>query len=200
MMSDDFINISVEIVQSLSLSLRDIEQVLDHLYYIKEKVTQEYHEEYLIIVFLYRAMYVKDYSSFVLYKEYLETLNGIVGNNEISKAFSDTIFYKIFNRLMNNTIDIYISFIIFVCIRIDSNNFEKVFHHINEINGITVYSKDDIKDNLKFLFNPIFKYAEHSLNNQFCILNDIVRTLKAIRKNLIQLSMLGAMPKDNIRK
>ena len=56
------------------------------------------------------------------------------------------------------------------------------------------------KDNLKSLFNPIFKYAEHSLNNQFCILNDIVRTLKAIRKNLIQLSMLGAMPKDNIRK
>lgn len=49
--SDDFIKIAVKITVFLDLSLRDIEQILDYLYYIKEKVTEEYHKEYLIICF-----------------------------------------------------------------------------------------------------------------------------------------------------
>lgn len=50
-LSHDFIGMASSLSKRLNLSLRDIEQILDHLYYIKEKVTREYHKEYLIICF-----------------------------------------------------------------------------------------------------------------------------------------------------
>ena len=112
-LSSDFIGIASLISQRLNLSLRDIEQVLEHLYYIKEKVTQEYHKEYLIICFFYRAVYIKDYNMFINVRDILE--NYSMKLNQSSE--DESIFTDLYNKIVDlcNKFTYIILFYFLVC-------------------------------------------------------------------------------------
>lgn len=97
-LSHDFIGMASSLSKRLNLSLRDIEQILDHLYYIKEKVTREYHKEYLIICFFYRAVYVKDYHLLTTYRREFE----LIYNNEIKLKENNNSNISIINNLLED--------------------------------------------------------------------------------------------------
>ena len=202
-MSDDFISIAVKIVQLLNLSLRDIEQVLDHLYYIKEKVTQEYNKEYLIICFLYRAMYIQDYSLFMFYKNHFEDLERgtIIKNGKYDDGnFVRTTFYRVLYNYLNPSSSVHIQRIMtYICIQLDSEFYENLSNKPSTVRGERVYCLDEIYPNIIDLYKPLFLHANSSIeNNAYYSINDLKASANLIRKNLIQLSMLGAVPKDNI--
>lgn len=202
-MSDDFISIAVKIVQLLNLSLRDIEQVLDHLYYIKEKVTQEYNKEYLIICFLYRAMYIQDYSLFMFYKNHFEDLERgtIIKNGKYDDGnFVRTTFYRVLYNYLNPSSSVHIQRIMtYICIQLDSEFYENLSNKLSTVRGERVYCLDEIYPNIIDLYKPLFLHANSSIeNNAYYSINDLKASANLIRKNLIQLSMLGAVPKDNI--
>lgn len=204
-MSNYFISIAVTIVKSLDLSLRDIEQILDHLYYIREKVIQEYNKEYLIICFFYRAVYIKDYNVFISMREKLEYAPDELRNrNEYDKSFGyiyDKLislcsqftkankFYGFLSNIINTIKDEEIKEIVHGYY--SAKDFQVTYpdiieyHYRMEFIGIPMVCKGIDNSNRPIFYNTVYEVRENILS---------------IRKNLIQLSMLGAVPKDNIRK
>ena len=203
--SNNFLDIAVIIIQLFNLSLRDIEQVLDHLYYIKEKVTQEYHKEYLIICFLYRTVYIKYYTSFINYRDILESINiSLLAQNE-----NDAMFSMLYNDLLNASIHF-------------SNNskyYQVLTNIFSEIDDKAIKDILQVYDSAKYFPINYPEQIEYSYRTEFIgipivckgidkynrpvfydTIEEVRENILSIRKNLIQLSMLGAVPKDNIVK
>lgn len=205
---NDFYMFSIDIAQRLNLSLRDIEQILDYLYYIKEKVTQEYHHSYFIICFLYRAIYTKSYKLFIDNRIKFETMFD-------EDLILDVVSDEKNKREAIKIIDLFNFF---------KNRFERDFKTINIfsiiINGISrniydninlffPFKEKDLKVNQEIFHNHkdyiyypilIYRYDESGKAIPCENLQEMSDKILSIRKNLIQLSMLGAVPKDNIRK
>ncbi len=204
-MSDDFINISVKIVQSLNLSLRDIEQILDHLYYIKEKVTQEYNKEYLIICFFYRAVYLKNYSVFISMREILEdNPSKLMKRSEYDKSFS-YIYYKLIDlceQLLNA--NKFYGFLSNIINTITDEEMQEIVYGYNSAKYFPINYPDKIEYNyrIEFIAIPMVcqKVDDYNRPVFYQTSDEVKQNILSIRKNLIQLSMLGAVPKDNIRK
>lgn len=203
-MSDDFINIAVTIVQSLNLSLRDIEQVLDHLYYIKEKVTQEYNREYLIICFFYRALYIKDYNIFIRMREILENNpTKLQKRNEYDKAFSD-IYDKLIelcDQLKKN--NPFYGLLANIIHSITENEIKEMVGKYSAAHYLSVKFPDKIDEyssRIEYIGIPIICKGIDMYNRPvfYHTSDEVKQNILSIRKNLIQLSMLGAVPKDNI--
>ena len=97
-LSNEFIVIMADIIEILNLSLRDIEQILDHIYYIRDKVQEDYHKEYLIICLFYRAIYMKDYKAFIEERENMEMLDC----NIIYEVHNNIKINKLFKLIANN--------------------------------------------------------------------------------------------------
>ena len=97
-LSNEFIVIMADIIEILNLSLRDIEQILDHIYYIRDKVQEDYHKEYLIICLFYRAIYMKDYKAFIEERENMEMLDC----NIIYEVHNNIQINKLFKLIANN--------------------------------------------------------------------------------------------------
>lgn len=203
---NDFYMFSIDIAQRLNLSLRDIEQILDYLYYIKEKVTQEYHHSYFIICFLYRAIYTKSYKLFIDNRIKFETMFD-------EDLILDVVSDEKNKREAIKIIDLFNFF---------KNRFERDFKTINIfsiiINGISrniydninlffPFKEKDLKVNQEIFHNHkdyiyypilIYRYDESGKAIPCENLQEMSDKILSIRKNLIQLSMLGAVPKDNI--
>lgn len=189
-MSEDFIHIAIDISKVLNLSLRDIEQILDHLYYIKEKVIQEYNKEYLIICFFYRAIYTKDYqffmSNYYIYEKKSYTVdNYFVEDKNDNNIYTD--FDSNLKRLITLLYNIYQEDCIIYNKDVQPNYLQRDLFKIL----MFIVNTPQEKDVRKYLTK------NHTL---FSYINDVNITyrINSIRKNLIQLSMLGAVPKDNI--
>lgn len=203
-MSEEFTTIAAKIVQSLNLSLRDIEQVLDHLYYIKEKVTQEYHKEYLIICFFYRAVYIKDYSVFISMREILEDEpTKLMKRSEYDKSFSD-IYDKLiylYDQLKKN--NPFYGLLANIIHSITENEIREMVEKYSAAHYLSVKFPDKIEYSfrIEYIGIPmICKGIDNHNRPVFYNINEVKQNMLSIRKNLIQLSMLGAVPKDNIRK
>lgn len=201
-MSDEFINIAVKIVQSLNLSLRDIEQNIDHLYYIKEKVTQEYNKEYLIICFFYRAVYIKDYNVFISMREILEDdPTKLMKRSEYNKSFSD-IYDKLIDlcdKLRNN--NPFYGLLANIIHSITENEIKEMVGKYSAANYLSAKFPDKIEYSYRteYIGIPIFcKGIDNNRPVFYNTINGIKQNIKSIRKNLIQLSILGAVPKNNI--
>lgn len=204
-MSDDFINIAVTIVKSLDLSLRDIEQILDHLYYIKEKVTQEYNKEYLIICFFYRAVYIKDYNVFISMREILEDApSKLINRNEYDKSFGNIHdkLISLCSQLIN--INKIYGFLSNIMNTITDEEIKEIVSGYNSAKYLPINYPEQIEYSYRMEFigipmvcKGIDKYNRPVFYNT---IEEVRENILSIRKNLIQLSMLGAVPKDNIIK
>lgn len=202
-MSDDFLNIAVKIVQSLNLSLRDIEQVLDHLYYIREKVIQEYNKEYLIICFFYRAVYLKEYSVFISMQEILEDdPSKLTNRNEYDKSFGNIHdkLISLCSQLINiNKIYGFLSNIINT---IKDEEIKEIVHGYYSAKDFQVTYPDIIEyhSRMEFIGIPMVCKGIDKYNRPvfYNTIEEVRENILSIRKNLIQLSILGAVPKDNI--
>ena len=202
-MSDDFLNIAVKIVQSLNLSLRDIEQVLDHLYYIREKVIQEYNKEYLIICFFYRAVYLKEYSVFISMQEILEDdPSKLINRNEYDKSFGNIHdkLISLCSQLINiNKIYGFLSNIINT---IKDEEIKEIVHGYYSAKDFQVTYPDIIEyhSRMEFIGIPMVCKGIDKYNRPvfYNTIEEVRENILSIRKNLIQLSILGAVPKDNI--
>ena len=202
-MSNYFISIAVTIVKSLDLSLRDIEQILDHLYYIREKVIQEYNKEYLIICFFYRAVYIKDYNVFISMREKLEYAPDELRNrNEYDKSFGNIHdkLISLCSQLINiNKIYGFLSNIINT---IKDEELKEIVHGYYSAKDFQVTYPDIIEyhSRMEFIGIPMVCKGIDKYNRPvfYNTIEEVRENILSIRKNLIQLSMLGAVPKDNI--
>ncbi len=199
-MSEEFTTIAAKIVQSLNLSLRDIEQVLDHLYYIKEKVTQEYHKEYLIICFFYRAVYIKDYSVFISMREILEDEpTKLMKRSEYDKSFSD-IYDKLiylYDQLKKN--NPFYGLLANIIHSITENEIREMVEKYSAAHYLSVKFPDKIEYSfrIEYIGIPmICKGIDNHNRPVFYNINEVKQNILSIRKNLIQLSMLGVKPKE----
>ncbi len=195
-----FKRVATVISKSLQLSLRDIEQIIHHLYYIKEKVYQKYHKDYLIVCYLYRALYLKKYNNFLFYSEF-----SMVQNDSL-KVFMEKEPTSRINPFINNLLndnynDPLYSLIKLIVSPIKEEIMEKFFeeHKIHAIwppiNGTNTFHEAP-----EYLYYPILThgYDKDDFPIQCKTLDEVKERIKDIRKNLIQLSMLGAIPNDNI--
>lgn len=197
-LSHDFIGMASSLSKRLNLSLRDIEQVLDHLYYIKEKVTQEYHKEYLIICFFYRAVYVKDYHLLTTYRREFE----LIYNNEIKLKENNNSNISIINNLLEDIRkNFYVQYNLFTLMSIiitgvNVTNIQEVkkLYPIN-LHPFLSNGLQELDTELQYIYYPIFT-DKKLLFKGARLYNDekILEKIYNIRKNLIQLSILGAKP------
>ena len=199
----DFISLTALLSQILRLSLRDIEQIIHHLYYIKEKVYQSYHRDYLIICYFLRALYLKNYTNFLLYSELSivadDSLIAIKEKEPTSKL--NHLVEELMNGEYGQSDLLNIIKLILAPITDDTiNNFFEA-HRIDviwpPITGTNTFHEAE-----KYIYYPILThgYNENDIPIPCKTLKEVKERILSIRKNLIQLSMLGAMPKDNIRK
>ncbi len=200
-LSHDFIGMASSLSKRLNLSLRDIEQILDHLYYIKEKVYQSYHRDYLIICYFLRSLYLKNYVNFLLYSELsIAADNSLIAIKEkepISKL--NPLIEELMNGEYNNNDLLNIIKLILAPITDDTihNFFEG--HRIDviwpPITGTNTFHEAEV-----YIYYPIFThgYDENDIPIPCKTPKEVKERILSIRKNLIQLSMLGAVPKDNI--
>lgn len=197
-LSHDFIGMASSLSKRLNLSLRDIEQILDHLYYIKEKVTREYHKEYLIICFFYRAVYVKDYHLLTTYRREFE----LIYNNEIKLKENNNSNISIINNLLEDIRkNFYVQYNLFTLMSIiitgvNVTNIQEV-KKLCPINLHPFLSNglQELDTELQYIYYPIFT-EKKLLFKGARLYNDekILEKIYNIRKNLIQLSILGAKP------
>ena len=199
----DFISLTALLTQILRLSLRDIEQIIHHLYYIKEKVYQAYHKDYLIVCYFLRALYLKNYTNFLLYSELSivaddslmaikekeptsklnplieELMNGEYGKNDLLNIIK-LILAPITEEKMNE---------IFI-----NNKIDIIWPPLT---GTNTFHEAEV-----YIYYPIFThgYNENDIPIPCRTPKEVKERILSIRKNLIQLSMLGAVPKDNIIK
>ncbi|HIZ89118.1 MAG TPA: KAP family NTPase [Candidatus Mucispirillum faecigallinarum] len=203
---DDFYMFSVDIVQRLNLSLRDIEQIIAHLYYINGKITHKYHKYYLIVCFLYRALYIKYYKLFIYNRINFENIfDEELFLSELSDEKSEYEAKKIISLFKNFT-----------------NIFERDFKTINILSIIINGTTKNILENIKmffpfkekdilvnkeifhndklYIYYPIliYRYDDSGKAIPCKNLQEMSDNILYIRKNLIQYAMLGAVPKDNI--
>ena len=202
-LSPEIINIITYIISVLSLSLRDIEQIIDYLYYIKDKITQEYHKEYIIICFLYRALYVYDYNQFMLNREKLEY--GLLdtqidkGKHAFSFLFELTIEDKVYNQRENIVYDILKK----IVLKLSDEELHDLFENNKLITHPYLLTQNDTNvfhQNILYALIPIVShgYDENDIPIPCKTPKEVKERILSIRKNLIQLSMLGVVPKDNI--
>lgn len=205
-MSEEFITIATKIVQSLNLSLRDIEQVLDHLYYIKEKVTQEYNKEYLIICFFYRAVYIKAYSVFISMQEILEDdPTKLMKRSQYDKSFSDIYdeLIELCNQLKNN--NPFYGLLAHIIHSITENEIKAMVEKYNAAHYLSSKFPDKIEyiSRIEYIGIPMVCKGIDNYNRPvfYHTIDEVKQNIKSIRKNLIQLSMLGVKPKEiNFRR
>lgn len=199
----DFISLTALLSQILRLSLRDIEQIIHHLYYIKEKVYQSYHRDYLIICYFLRALYLKNYTNFLLYSELSivadDSLIAIKEKEPTSKL--NHLVEELMNGKYGQSDLLNIIKLILAPITDDTiNNFFEA-HRIDviwpPITGTNTFHEAEV-----YIYYPIFThgYDENDIPIPCKTPKEVKERILSIRKNLIQLSMLGAVPKDNIRK
>lgn len=199
----DFISLTALLSQILRLSLRDIEQIIHHLYYIKEKVYQSYHRDYLIICYFLRALYLKNYTNFLLYSELSivadDSLIAIKEKEPTSKL--NHLVEELMNGEYGQSDLLNIIKLILAPITDDTiNNFFEA-HRIDviwpPITGTNTFHEAEV-----YIYYPIFThgYDENDIPIPCKTPKEVKERILSIRKNLIQLSMLGAVPKDNIRK
>lgn len=199
----DFISLTALLSQILRLSLRDIEQIIHHLYYIKEKVYQSYHRDYLIICYFLRALYLKNYTNFLLYSELSivadDSLIAIKEKEPTSKL--NHLVEELMNGEYGQSDLLNIIKLILAPITDDTiNNFFET-HRIDviwpPITGTNTFHEAE-----KYIYYPIFThgYDEYDIPIPCRTQKEVKERIFSIRKNLIQLSMLGAVPKDNIIK
>ena len=197
-LSHDFIGMASSLSKRLNLFLRDIEQILDHIYYIKEKVTREYHKEYLIICFFYRAVYVKDYHLLTTYRREFE----LIYNNEIKLKENNNSNISIINNLLEDIRkNFYVQYNLFTLMSIiitgvNVTNIQEV-KKLCPINLHPFLSNglQELDTELQYIYYPIFT-DKKLLFKGARLYNDekILEKIYNIRKNLIQLSILGAKP------
>lgn len=191
------------IISNLKLSLRDIEQIVDYLYYIKDKITQEYNKEYIIICFFYRALYVCDYNQFMVNKEKLDY--GLF-DTQIDKgkhAFSFLFELIIEDKIYNQQENIVYNILKKIVLKLSDDELHDIFENNRLIthpylltqNGTNVFHQD-----ISYALIPIVShgYDEDDIPIPCKTPKEVKERILSIRKNLIQLSMLGAVPKDNI--
>lgn len=199
----DFISLTVLLSQILKLSLRDIEQIIHHLYYIKEKVYKAYHKDYLIVCYFLRALYLKNYVNFLLYSELSivadDSLIAIKEKEPTSKL--NPFIEDLMNGEYNNNDLLNIIKLILAPITDESMNKIFVNNKIDiiwpPITGTNTFHEAEV-----YIYYPIFThgYNENDIPIPCKTPKEVIERIASIRKNLIQLSMLGAVPKDNIRK
>lgn len=200
---DEFLAFATSLSKTLNLSLRDIEQIISHLFYIKEKVISTYHKDYLIVCFFYRAIYINTYSVFLDNKEKFEYLYG--ENPESVLTNNDEYGFKIKNQI--NKIDSIFKGFIY---KFDMPLNIKILFSI-------IIRTPRIKD-LESFYNKYQPLLQNiNLNETICPnvekydilfpilskcknINDVKIRIREIRISLIQLSMLGAVPDNNIIK
>lgn len=196
----DFISLTALLSQILRLSLRDIEQIIHHLYYIKEKVYQSYHRDYLIICYFLRALYLKNYTNFLLYSELSivadDSLIAIKEKEPTSKL--NHLVEELMNGEYGQSDLLNIIKLILAPITDDTiNNFFEA-HRIDviwpPITGTNTFHEAE-----KYIYYPILThgYDEYDIPIPCRTSKEVKERILSIRKNLIQLSMLGAVPKDN---
>lgn len=199
-LSHDFIGMASSLSKRLNLSLRDIEQILDHLYYIKEKVTREYHKEYLIICFFYRAVYVKDYHLLTTYRREFE----LIYNNEIKLKENNNSNISIINNLLEDIRkNFYVQYNLFTLMSIiitgiDENTFQQIKQLCpGSLHPFLTNGLQELDTELQYIYYPIFT-DKKLLFKGARLYNDkqILEKIYSIRKNLIQLSILGAKPDE----
>ena len=202
-MIDEFVKIAVQIVQILNLSLRDIEQVLDHLYYIKDKVAQEYHKEYLIISFFYRAVYIKDYNIFINIRDILENYSmNLKKSSEDKPIFRD--LYSIIVNLCNkfSNINPFYGLLSKIIYDITENEIKEMVEKYSSAHYLSAKFPDKIEYSscIEYIGIPMICKGIDNFNIPvfYNTIEEVKQNIFSIRKNLIQLSMLGAVPKDNI--
>lgn len=202
-MIDEFVKIAVQIVQILNLSLRDIEQVLDHLYYIKDKVAQEYHKEYLIICFFYRAVYIKDYNIFINIRDILENYSmNLKKSSEDKPIFRD--LYSIIVNLCNkfSNINPFYGLLSKIINDITENEIKEMVEKYSAVHYLSAKFPDKIEysSRIEYIGIPMICKGIDNFNIPvfYNTIEEVKQNIFSIRKNLIQLSMLGAVPKDNI--
>lgn len=203
---DDFYMFSVDIVQRLNLSLRDVEQIIAHLYYINEKITHKYHKYYLIVCFLYRALYIKHYKLFIdnritfekIFDEEL-LLNELSDDKSQYEVKQIVSLFKNFNNIFERdfkTVNI-LSIIINGTTRNILENIKMFFPFKEkdiEINQEVFHSDKN------YIYYPIliYRYDDSGKAIPCENLQEMSDNILYIRKNLMQYAMLGAVPKDNI--
>lgn len=205
-MSEEFTTIAAKIVQSLNLSLRDIEQVLDHLYYIKEKVTQEYNKEYLIICFFYRAVYIKAYSVFISMQEILEDdPTKLMKRSQYDKSFSDIYdeLIELCNQLKNN--NPFYGLLANIIHSITENEIKAMVEKYNAAHYLSSKFPDKIEysSSIEYIGIPMVCKGIDNYNRPvfYHTIDEVKQNIKSIRKNLIQLYILGVKPKEiNFRR
>lgn len=199
-LSSDFKRVATVISKSLQLSLRDIEQIIHHLYYIKEKVYEKYHKDYLIVCYLYRAFYLKKYNNFLYYNELSVFVNNpLIALQEKNPESKINSFIE--NLSDDNFNDDIVNIIKFIVAPIKEKNIDNFFHYhklysiLPPINGTNTFHEAP-----EYLYYPILThgYDKDDFPIPCKTLDEVKERIKDIRKNLIQLSMLGAIPNDNI--
>lgn len=199
----DFISLTALLSQILRLSLRDIEQIIHHLYYLKEKVYKAYHKDYLIICYFLRALYLKNYTNFLLYSELSivadDSLIAIKEKEPTSKL--NPLIEELMNGKYGQNDLLNIIKLILAPITDDTiNNFFE--DHRIDVIWPPITGTNTFHEAEKYIYYPILThgYNENDIPIPCKTPKEVKERILSIRKNLIQLSMLGAVPKDNIIK
>ena len=197
----DFISLTALLSQILRLSLRDIEQIIHHLYYIKEKVYQSYHRDYLIICYFLRALYLKNYVNFLLYSELsIATDNSLIAIKEKEPTSKlNPLIEELMNGEYGQSDLLNIIKLILAPITDDTiNNFFE--NHRIDVIWPSITGTNAFHEAEKYIYYPILThgYDKYDIPIPCKTPKEVKERIFSIRKNLIQLSMLGAVPKDNI--
>lgn len=199
----DFISLTALLSQILRLSLRDIEQIIHHLYYIKEKVYQSYHRDYLIICYFLRALYLKNYVNFLLYSELsIAADNSLIAIKEKEPTSKlNPLIEELMNGEYGQSDLLNIIKLILAPITDDTiNNFFE--GHKIDVIWPPITGTNTFHEAEKYMYYPILTYGydKYDIPIPCKTPKEVKERILSIRKNLIQLSMLGAVPNDNIRK
>lgn len=197
----DFISLTALLSQILRLSLRDIEQIIHHLYYIKEKVYQSYHRDYLIICYFLRALYLKNYVNFLLYSELsIAADNSLIAIKEKEPTSKlNPLIEELMNGEYGQSDLLNIIKLILAPITDDTiNNFFE--NHRIDVIWPSITGTNAFHEAEKYIYYPILThgYDKYDIPIPCKTPKEVKERIFSIRKNLIQLSMLGTVPKDNI--
>lgn len=197
----DFISLTALLSQILRLSLRDIEQIIHHLYYIKEKVYQSYHRDYLIICYFLRAIYLKNYVNFLLYSELsIAADNSLIAIKEKEPTSKlNPLIEELMNGEYGQSDLLNIIKLILAPITDDTiNNFFE--NHRIDVIWPSITGTNAFHEAEKYIYYPILThgYDKYDIPIPCKTPKEVKERIFSIRKNLIQLSMLGTVPKGNI--
>ena len=157
----------------------------------------------MIICFFYRSVYIKDYNIFINIRDILENYSmNLKKSSEDKPIFRD--LYSIIVNLCNkfSNINPFYGLLSKIINDITENEIKEMVEKYSSAHYLSAKFPDKIEYSscIEYIGIPMICKGIDNFNIPvfYNTIEEVKQNIFSIRKNLIQLSMLGAVPKDNI--